>query len=64
MTDIEVIGKLVKKNFTDSDGHKREYYVLSIPLFSYDGTEEENIEITIKSDKAKLILMSESLKLK
>ena len=59
MTDIEVIAKLVKKNFTDSDGHKREYYVLSIPL-----TEEENIEITIKGDKAKLILMSESLKLK
>lgn len=64
MTDIEVIGKLVKKNFTDSDGYKREYYVLSIPLFSYDGTQEENIEITIKSDKAKLILMSEILKLK
>lgn len=64
MTDIEVIGKLVKKKFTDSEGHEREYYVLSIPLFSYDGTEEETIEITIKSDKAKLLLMSESLKLK
>lgn len=54
---MEVVGKLIKKEFTTENGEVREYYVLSIPLFG-----NETIEITIKSDKAKLLIMSETIK--
>lgn len=54
---MEVTGKLCKKEFTTETGEVREYYVLSIPLYG-----NETIEISLKGDKAKLILMSESLK--
>ena len=54
---MEIVGKLVKKEFTTSDGQVKEYYVLLIPLVG-----NEKMEITIKSDKAKLLIMSETIK--
>lgn len=54
---MEIVGKLVKKEFTTPDGQVKEYYVLSIPLVG-----NEKMEITIKSDKAKLLIMSETIK--
>lgn len=54
---MEIIGKLCKKEFTTETGEVREYYVLSIPLYG-----NETIEISIKSDKAKLLIMSENLR--
>lgn len=52
--------KLFKKTFTAKDsGEIKEYYVLQFPL--YDG---EKLEITIKSDKARLLAMANALEKK
>lgn len=48
--------KLVKKAFTTKEGNSQEYYVIEIPLA--DGS---TCDITIKSDKAKLLIMSYNL---
>ena len=45
--------KLVKKTFTTKEGEVREYYVLQFDILG-----SEKLEITIKSDKAKLLLLS------
>lgn len=45
--------KLVKKTFTTKENEAREYYVLQFNIL-----EDETLEITIKSDKAKLLLLS------
>lgn len=49
--------KLVKKTFTTKDNETREYYVLV-----FDILENETLEITIKGDKAKLLLLSKNNK--
>lgn len=54
---MEITGKLCKKEFTTENGEVREYYVISIALYG-----NETIEISLKGDKAKLILMSEAMK--
>lgn len=54
---MDIVGKLIKKEFTTDNGEVREYYVISIPLYG-----NETIEISLKGDKAKLILMSETMK--
>lgn len=48
--------KLFKKTFTTKEGELREYYVLKFPLAN-----NEELEIPIKSDKAKLLAMSKAL---
>lgn len=48
--------KLVKKTFTDDKGEVREYYVLQ-----FDLADDEKLEITIKGEKAKLLLLSSKL---
>lgn len=48
--------KLSKKNFTTQDNQVREYYVLVVPIYG-----NEEIEIPIKGDKAKLIMLSHQL---
>lgn len=53
---MDVIGKLNKKTFIDSNGELHEYYVLQFEL--YGG---EVLEITVKGDKAKLLIMSQEL---
>lgn len=45
--------KLEKRNFTTEDGQKRDYYVLSHPIA--DGS---NLEISVKADKARLLILS------
>lgn len=48
--------ELVKKAFTTESGEKRDYYVLVYKLA--DGTD---LEVTLKGDKAKLLIMSYNL---
>lgn len=48
--------KLVKKTFTVENGEVREYYVL---VFSI--SDDETLEITIKKDKAQLLLLSQKV---
>lgn len=48
--------KLVKKTFTTENGEVREYYVLEFLLAN-----DEKLEITIKKDKAQLILLSQKV---
>lgn len=48
--------KLVKKTFTAQNGEVREYFVLEFPL-----TQDETLEITIKKDKAQLLLLSQKV---
>lgn len=48
--------ELVKKAFIAEDGSKRDYYVLVHKLA--DGTD---LEVTLKGDKAKLLIMSYNL---
>lgn len=48
--------KLVKKTFTADNGEVRIYHVLV-----FDLTNEEKLEITIKGDKAKLLILNEKL---
>ncbi len=48
--------KLEKKSFTTDDGQKRDYYVLAYPLA--DGS---LLEIPVKGDKAKLLILSINL---
>lgn len=48
--------KLVEKAFTDDTGSSRKYYVLEFNLA--DGS---TLEVTIKSDKAKLLRLSHDI---
>lgn len=48
--------KLFKKTFKIESGEDREYYVLQFPLY-----DNEKLEITIKSDKARLLALANSL---
>lgn len=50
---MKVVFELLEKKFTTEDGREIKYYTLSRKLV--DGT---NLEITIKGDKSKLLLMS------
>lgn len=50
---MEIVGKLVKKNFTVESGEVRDYYVIEYSLV--DGSK---LEVPLKGDKAKLLLMS------
>ena len=50
---MEIVGKLVKKNFTVESGEVKDYYVIEYPLV--DGSK---LEVPLKGDKAKLLLMS------
>lgn len=50
---MEIVGKLVKKNFTVESGEVRDYYVIEYSLV--DGSK---LEVSLKGDKAKLLLMS------
>ena len=56
---MELKCKLLEKSFTDADGQSHAYYVLEFKLS--DGS---TLEQSIKSDKAKLIKLSESLNTK
>ena len=53
---MELKCKLVKKTFKADDGSSRDYYVLEFILV--DGS---TLDITLKSDKAKILLMSNNL---
>lgn len=53
---MELKCKLIEKAFKSDDGESRNYYVLSFELA--DGS---NLEVTIKSDKAKLLKLSNNL---
>lgn len=53
---MELICKLIEKTFVDKDGVNHPYNVLSFELFDCS-----RIEIPIKSDKAKLLKLSNSL---
>lgn len=53
---MKVEASVIKKHFTTENGEVREYYAISIPLIN-----GETVEITLKSDKAKLILLSQAL---
>ena len=48
--------KLVKKTFTTQNGELREYYVLEFTIAN-----NETLEITIKKDKAQLLLLSQKI---
>ena len=48
--------ELKKKHFITNDGEQRDYYVLVYKLA--DGTD---LEVTLKGDKAKLLIMSYNL---
>lgn len=48
--------KLVKKTFTSENGEVREYFVLEFPI-----ADNETMEITIKKDKAQLLLLSQKV---
>lgn len=48
--------KLVKKTFTVESGEVREYYVLEFSI-----ADNETLEITIKKDKAQLLLLSQKV---
>ena len=48
--------KLVKKTFTAENGEVREYYVLQFVI-----ADNETLEITIKKDKAQLLLLSQKV---
>lgn len=50
--------KLVKKTFTAENGEVRDYYVLQFIIDS-----DETLEITIKKDKAQLLLLSQKVNL-
>ena len=54
---MEIIGKLIKKTFINTNGEVVEFYVLQ---FELDGG--ETLDLNVKSDKAKILLMSEKLK--
>lgn len=53
---MKIESKLVKKSFTTPENQVREYYVIVVQI--YGG---EEVEIPVKSDKAKLILLSHQL---
>lgn len=48
--------KLVKKTFTAENGEVREYYVLEFSI-----ADNDTLEITIKKDKAQLLLLSQKV---
>ena len=48
--------KLVKKTFTAENGEVREYHVLEFPI-----TEGETLDITIKKEKAQILLLSQTV---
>lgn len=48
--------KLVKKTFTAENGEVREYYVLEFHI-----TEDDTLDVTIKKDKAQLLLLSQKV---
>lgn len=48
--------KLVKKSFVTNEGDSRDYYVIVFDLI--DGS---TLEVSLKGDKAKLLLMSSAL---
>lgn len=53
---MELRCKLIEKSFNDADGKSHAYYVLSFDLA--DGS---NLEVSVKSDKAKLLKLSNNL---
>lgn len=48
--------KLVKKTFTAQNGEVMNYHVLQFPI-----ADDESLEITIKKDKAQLLLLSQKV---
>lgn len=48
--------KLVKKTFTAENGEVRDYYVLEFCI-----ADNETLDITIKKDKAQLLLLSQKV---
>lgn len=53
---MEIVGRLLKKSFVSDKGEVIDYFVVEFPL-----NDTENIEIKVKSDKAKLLIMSKEL---
>ena len=56
---MPIESKLIKKEFTTEDGIKREYYVIE-----YELVDGQVLDIPIKGDKAKLLIMSIALQRK
>lgn len=56
---MEVTGELIKKEIKKDNGEIIKYYAIQIPL--YNG---EVIEVTVKGDKAKLLMLSLELESK
>ena len=54
---MEILGTLLQKTFVTEKGEIVEYYVVE-----YQIDEETTIDVKLKSDKAKLLLMAEKLK--
>ena len=50
---MNITGKLEKKNFKADNGETRDYYVIT-----YNLGNGETLDVSIKGDKAKLILLS------
>ena len=53
---MDLTCKLVKKTFTTENGEVREYFVLEFAI-----ADSETLEITIKKDKAQLLLLSQKV---
>ena len=53
---MELNCKLVEKTFKDSDGKSHPYYTLSFKLI-----DDTVLEIPVKGDKAKLLILSNSV---
>lgn len=53
---MDIKCKLVKKTFTAENGEVRDYFVLEFPI-----ADNETMEITIKKDKAHLLLLSQKV---
>lgn len=53
---MDIRGKLVGRKFTTPEGQERDYYVIEINLA--DGS---TLELPIKGDKARLLIMSQAI---
>lgn len=53
---MEIVGRLLRKTFVTDKGEAVDYYVVEFPL-----NDQENVEVKIKSDKAKLLIMAKEL---
>lgn len=53
---MEIVGRLLKKTFVTDKGEAIDYFVVEFPLNG-----DETIEVKIKSDKAKLLIMAREL---